>query len=205
MKKGLFIVLEGGEGSGKTTLAKNLAAMLECDGLDVVLTREPGGVDVAETIRGVIMDFDISKKTEALLFAAARVEHLNNKVMPAINSGKIVICDRYIDSSIVYQGIAGELGIEEVKNLNNWATNNTYPDLTIYLKLDPKVGLARINSNNREVNRFDLNGLDFHNKLASGYDELFNNRDKSMIVNAHQNQDEIAKICFKEIMKQING
>ena len=112
LKSGIFIVLEGGDGSGKTTQAKLIAEYLKNNGFSVVLTREPGGVDTAEKIRTIILNEDVDPVTEALLFASARREHLVKKVIPALNEGKIVICDRFLYSSLAYQGYARGLGIE---------------------------------------------------------------------------------------------
>ena len=155
MKKGYFITIEGGEGSGKSTLADNLKISLEAKGFEVLITREPGGIEVSEKIRSVIMDYDITPKTEALLFAAARVEHLEKKVIPAINKGIIVISDRYIDSSVVYQGFARGLGVDTIRDLNLWATDNFLPSLTLFLNIDPQIGINRIMDNDRQTNRFD--------------------------------------------------
>ncbi len=204
MKKGLFITIEGGEGSGKTTLAKNLANVLNKDNINTIVTREPGGLEVAEKIRNVIMDYDITSKTEALLFAAARVEHLAQKVIPAIETGSVVISDRYIDSSLVYQGYARGLGIDKVNELNMWATDSYRPDLTFYLKLDPEVGLARINDTLREKNRFDYEALKFHNLLNEGYKKVFDNQNHVITIDASMTQDEILSEVLSKVMRKIN-
>lgn len=169
-----FITFEGTEGSGKTTIINMVKEYLEKKGKDFILTREPGGIKIAEQIRNVILDMnntDMDPKTEALLYAASRIEHLNKKVIPALNSGKIVICDRYLDSSLVYQGEARGLGIEEVYKINSFATNNL-PDLTIFIDVKPEVGLARIKNNNRDVNRLDLEKMEFHQRVYNGYQKL---------------------------------
>lgn len=170
--KGLFITLEGGEGSGKTTIAKLVKEELEKQGYEVMLTREPGGVDIAEDIRNIILDVNntnMDSRTEALLYAASRRQHLVEKVLPALKENKIVICDRFVDSSLVYQGIARGIGIDEVYNMNLFAIDDIMPTLTIFFDVDPKTGLERVHSNNREVNRLDLESLDFHNKVYQGY------------------------------------
>lgn len=170
LKSGIFIVLEGGDGSGKTTQAKLIAEYLKNNGFSVVLTREPGGVDTAEKIRTIILNEDVDPVTEALLFASARREHLVKKVIPALNEGKIVICDRFLYSSLAYQGYARGLGIENVYNINALAVEDCFPDLTIMLDLDVQTGIDRIFSNRtEETNRLDKESLEFHSKVREGY------------------------------------
>ena len=170
---GIFISFEGGEGSGKTTIAALVKEELEKVGYNVVLTREPGGVSNAENIRNIIVDVhntNIDPKTEALLYAASRRQHLVEKVIPALNEGKIIICDRFVDSSMVYQGIARKLGIEEVYNMNLFATENILPIRTIFFDIKPELGLQRVYANkDREVNRLDLEKIEFHNDVYNGY------------------------------------
>ena len=205
MECGYFITVEGGEGSGKTTLFEGLYTKLTDAGFDVMITREPGGVDVSENIRQVIMDYNITSKTEALLFAAARVEHLEKKVKPALANKMIVISDRYIDSSVVYQGYARDLGVDVVRDLNLWATSDFLPDLTLYLKLDPVIGIARIKDNNRDTNRFDEESFSFHEKLSNGYDEVLLNHSGVVTLDASVLPDVIIDDAFNHIMELING
>ncbi len=206
MKQGLFVSLEGGEGSGKTTTANIIKEMLEAKGYEVVLTREPGGVRVSEAIRSVIMDYNLHKKTEILLFAAARIEHLYQKIIPALNENKIVLCDRYIDSSIVYQGVAREGNVSEVKEVNYWATDHFLPDLTFFFDVEPKVALARICGEEREVNRFDQETLEFHTTIYDGYKKLASDNPKRIKkIDATQSQIEVATAIYNEIMAGING
>jgi dTMP kinase len=176
MNKGIFISLEGPEGAGKTTIISTLANELEKLGYQVLQTREPGGIEIAEKIRSVILDKShtaMDPKTEALLYAAARRQHLVEKVEPALESGKIVLCDRFIDSSLAYQGYARGLGVEEVYLINQFAIGERMPELTIYFDIDPQIGLNRINQHqNREVNRLDLEDLHFHTKVREGYEIL---------------------------------
>lgn len=174
--QGFFISLEGGEGSGKTTVIERLRQEFEGRGLPVVITREPGGIDIAEQIRAVILDpanVAMDGRTEALLYAAARRQHLVEKVVPALERGEIVICDRFIDSSLAYQGYARGLGIDEIWSVNQFATGGLLPDITLYLDVDPQIGLSRIQANKqREVNRLDLERLDFHHKVREGYRQV---------------------------------
>ena len=171
-----FITLEGVEGSGKSTLINFIRDSIESNGKKVVVTREPGGIDIAEQIRSVILDkknIKMDGRTEALLYAAARRQHLVEKVIPSLNEGNIVLCDRFIDSSLAYQGYARGLGINEVFSVNKFAIEDLMPDLTLYLDLDPQIGLNRIAKNKgREINRLDLEEINFHIKVREGYEEV---------------------------------
>ncbi|WP_334078066.1 dTMP kinase [Paenibacillus sanfengchensis] len=175
-KKGLFITLEGGEGSGKTSVIHELGKALEERGIPYLVTREPGGIRIAEEIREVILNpvhTEMDSRTEALLYAAARRQHLAEKVEPALAQGITVLCDRFVDSSLAYQGYARGLGIDEVLSINLFATAGRFPDLTFYMDIEPEVGLARIAAaQGREINRLDLEGLDFHYKVREGYEIL---------------------------------
>src|SRR3954463_16800091 len=169
MNNGTFITFEGPDGAGKTTIINMVAKQLG----DILLTREPGGIDIAEQIRAVILDKEntsMDPRTEALLYAAARRQHLIEKVKPALSEGKIVLCDRFVDSSLAYQGFARGLGIDEVFAINHFAIENLMPQLTIYFDIEPELGLERINKNKgREINRLDLENLEFHQKVRAGY------------------------------------
>ena len=170
---GLFITLEGGEGAGKTTIANAVIDKLSTLGIETLYTREPGGIKIAEKIREVILDRDHTEmdcRTEALLYAAARRQHLVEKVKPAMDEGRIVLCDRFVDSSIVYQGYVRGIGMDEVREINQFAIEGFMPDLTIFFDIKPEIGLARIAANDsREVNRLDLEGLAFHELVYEGY------------------------------------
>lgn len=170
---GLFITLEGGEGAGKTTIANAVIDKLSTLGIETLYTREPGGIKIAEKIREVILDrnhTEMDCRTEALLYAAARRQHLVEKVKPAMDEGRIVLCDRFVDSSIVYQGYARGIGMDEVREINQFAIEGFMPDLTIFFDIKPEIGLARIAANDsREVNRLDLEGLAFHELVYEGY------------------------------------
>jgi len=169
----LFITFEGVEGSGKTTIAKLVVDKLVELGYKVLYTREPGGSEIAEQIRNIILNkknINLDPKTEALLFAASRRQHLVEKILPALKQGYIVISDRYIDSSLAYQGAARSLGIDEIKRINDFAVSGKYPDLTVFLDVAPEIGLNRIAiDKGREVNRLDVETLAFHNKVYQGY------------------------------------
>ena len=204
----MFITLEGPEGSGKTTAVKEAVKKLQEMGYQIVQTREPGGTPISEQIRNVILDkanTAMDPRTEALLYAASRRQHLVEKVWPAVKEGKIVICDRYLDSSLAYQGGARGLGVEEILNVNLFATENTWPDLTLLFDIDPKVGLARIASNaDREVNRLDLEKLDFHNKVRATFLQLAKRYpDRYVIIDASQSREEVAKATMEAILSRL--
>lgn len=213
MKKGLFIVFEGGEGTGKTTAIDAIYTWILENNLKCMKTREPGGITISEEIRQVILNKDnvaMDGRTEALLYAAARRQHLVEKVIPALEEGTIVLCDRFIDSSLAYQGYARGLGIEAVMSINQFAIGEYMPDVSILFDLDPKIGLERINSNNnREVNRLDLEKLDFHEKVRDGYNTVYkNNRDRIIKIDASKSKEnvvnEIKNILKTKIRIKIN-
>ena len=204
----MFITLEGPEGSGKTTAVNAAVAELEKRGYSIVRTREPGGTPIAEQIRNVILDkanTAMDPRTEALLYAASRRQHLVEKVWPAVKEGKIVICDRYLDSSLAYQGGARGLGVEEVLNINLFATENTWPDLTLLFDIKPEIGLARISANaNREVNRLDLEKIEFHNKVRESFLALARRfPDRYVIIDASLSRDEVAKATMEAILSRL--
>ena len=204
----MFITLEGPEGSGKTTAVEEAVEILKSKGYQIVRTREPGGTPISEEIRNIILDkknTDMDPKTEALLYAASRRQHLVQKVWPAIKEGKIVICDRFLDSSFAYQGGARELGIDEVLNINLFATENTWPDLTLLFDIDPEIGLKRIASNaNREVNRLDLEKLEFHKKVRNTFLELAKRYpDRYVIIDASKSKEEVKQLTLNAIMERL--
>ncbi len=209
MSKGIFVTFEGGEGVGKTSVINELVKKFDEDGIAYLVTREPGGSKIAEDIRNVILDknnTEMDPRTEALLYAASRRQHLVEKVLPALDEGKIVLSDRYIDSSLAYQGYARDIGIDEVLSVNLFATDGVMPDITFLFELDPEVGLQRIAVNsNREVNRLDLEKLPFHKKVYDGY-QILKNRypDRIIPIDASQSiQEECDEIY--EILKERIG
>lgn len=172
MKKGLFITFEGPDGSGKTTQIGRLKDYLAERGQDAVLTREPGGTPIGEKIRELILDknnTDMDSLTEAFLYASSRAQHVAQVVLPALEAGKTVICDRFTDSSVVYQGFGRKLG-DCVSAINQVATRGLKPDVTFFLKLPPKEGKSRIAE--AEQDRLELEKLEFHNEVFRGYEEL---------------------------------
>ena len=200
-----FITFEGPEGSGKTTLIHEITQRLESEGWEVVVTREPGGVKTGEDIRKILLEGEaIDDRSEALLFAASRREHLVNKVLPALREGKVVLCDRYIDSSLAYQGYARGIGVEEVRSINEFAINGLYPDLTLYLDIRASVGIQRINDNQRTQNRLDREKLDFHEKVVEGYRQIIHNEpNRFAVINAEQSIEEVANSAYESIIKYL--
>ena len=173
MSKGFLVSLEGPEGAGKTSVLEALIPILEDRGIEVLSTREPGGVLIGEKIREVILDpshTEMDPKTELLLYIASRRQHLVEKVLPALAAGKLVIMDRFIDSSVAYQGFGRGLDKEAIDWLNEFATDGLKPDLTLYFDIEVEEGLARIAANSdREINRLDMEGLDLQRKVRQGY------------------------------------
>ena len=173
MSKGFLVSLEGPEGAGKTSVLEALIPILEDRGIEVLSTREPGGVLIGEKIREVILDpshTEMDPKTELLLYIASRRQHLVEKVLPALAAGKLVIMDRFIDSSVAYQGFGRGLDKKAIDWLNEFATDGLKPDLTLYFDIEVEEGLERIAANSdREINRLDMEGLDLHRKVRQGY------------------------------------
>ena len=207
--KGFFITFEGTEGSGKTTVIEKVEKYYLEKGYQVIRTREPGGSKIAEDIRNVILDVNntnMDSITEAMLYAASRRQHLVEKVIPYMEKGYIVLCDRFIDSSLAYQGHARNLGIDKVYQLNLIATNGLLPDATIYIDVRPEVGLARIKTNNREQNRLDLEKLSFHDKVYEGYhivSEKF--KDRFKVINGEQDRESVFNDTVEVLNKIINN
>lgn len=171
MATGLFIAIEGGEGAGKSTHAKRLAEYLKSLGQEVVLTREPGGTPTAEKIRSILLDpeiTDMPDQTEALLFAASRADHAANSIRPALERGATVICDRYFDSSVAYQGYSRGLGAEKVRDLSLWATGNLIPDFTIYLDVPAEAGEQRMDG----TDRMEIQSRDFHEAVHQAFRDI---------------------------------
>ena len=204
----MFITIEGPEGSGKSTVANIIVRRLEQLGYDVVHTREPGGTPISESIRNVILDKNntsMDGRTEALLYAASRRQHLVEKIWPALKEGKIVLCDRFLDSSLAYQGYARGLGYDEVLNINLFATENTYPDLTLFFVIEPEAGLQRIAKNkNREVNRLDLEKLPFHQKVYDAFIELSKKfPERYVTIDASQSLEDVIKDAYNAIQERL--
>ncbi|MCA9765625.1 MAG: dTMP kinase [Carnobacterium sp.] len=200
---GIFITIEGPDGSGKTSVIKHLLPKLEKElAQKIVATREPGGSEIAEKIRELILNpehVEMDVRTEALLYAAARRQHLVEKIIPALNKGEIVICDRFVDSSLAYQGVARGIGLEPIAAINQFATGGLSPHLTLYLDLEAHIGLERINKNkdSRQFDRLDQENLAFHQTVRSAYLDLVKQNPTRMIaVNANQELEKVLSDCY---------
>lgn len=172
MNKGLFITLEGPDGSGKSTQIEYLRKYFFDRGIETVLTREPGGTEIGEKLRDIILDrgnSDMCDMTEALLYAASRAQHVEQLIKPALAAGKVVVCDRFIDSSIAYQGYGRKLG-DAVRMINEFAVDGCMPDLTFLLEISPEIGKSRIKSESQD--RLEQEEIAFHNRVYAGYREI---------------------------------
>ncbi len=169
--KGLFITLEGSDGCGKSTITRLLTKYLKGEGYSIVTTREPGGTKISEIIRDIILDSKNTKMsaiTESLLYAASRAQHVEEIIIPALKEGKIIICERFIDSSLVYQGIGRKLGINKIKEINDFATQNIEPDLTLFFDISPEQAINR-RKHRREKDRLERESVKFHKDVYEGY------------------------------------
>ncbi|ARS62908.1 dTMP kinase [Streptococcus mutans] len=197
MTKGIFISFEGPDGAGKTTVLEAILPQLKkLVAKEVITTREPGGVAIAESIRDLILDVNhtnMDDKTELLLYIAARRQHLVERILPELKKGNLVLVDRFIDSSVAYQGYGRGLDADAVTWLNNFATDGLQPDLTLYFDVDSQIGLTRIEKNKeREVNRLDLEQLDMHCRVRSGYLKLAQeNPDRIVTIDAARPLEEV--------------
>tara|TARA_A100000164_G_C21898175_1_gene769078 strand:+ start:479 stop:1153 length:675 start_codon:yes stop_codon:yes gene_type:complete len=202
-EKGIFITFEGGEGSGKSTQIKYLSNLLSDQKIEHIITREPGGTDVGEQIRKVLVQGNIKKLdsfSEFLCFAASRREHLKKIIIPALEDNKIVISDRFLDSSIVYQGMVGGLNLETILQVHNNFCYNKFPDLTLILDVDPELGLKRKNINTLIENRFESFENNFHTLVQEKFLELSKIYSKRCrLINANNDKDFI----FNEIVEHI--
>lgn len=199
MKKGLFISIEGPDGSGKSTQISLLRKYFEERGTDVVLTREPGGTPISEKIREIILDKnnkEMDAMTEALLYASSRAQHVAEVIKPALEAGKIVICDRFIDSSIAYQGYGRGLG-DCVRVINEYAVRGCMPDVTFLLEMDPKIGKERISADDQD--RLEQEKLEFHKKVFDGYMEIEKKFDRIIGIDAARSIEEISADIIKHI------
>lgn len=208
--QGLFITVEGPDGAGKSTLIQRLEKkLLEELTVPLVRTREPGGSEIAEKIREVILDpknTAMDDRTEALLYAASRRQHIMEKIKPSLAEGKVVLCDRFVDSSIAYQGAGRGIGIEEVATLNRFATEDLTPDITLYLDVDAQVGLNRIASknSNREKDRLELEAISFHNRVRNAYKVLLKKHpERIQLIDASQNADDVFNDAWKVVQEKI--
>ena len=206
---GTFITIEGLDGCGKTSVINLIAQQLKSDGRDIVCTKEPGGSTIAQRVRDILVDKENKNMdyiTETLLYAACRSQHLHDFIIPNLNEGKIVISDRYVDSSYVYQGIARNLGLDQVMAINSLVVKNHMPDLTIFIDIAPEKCLARLKKAKRAGTKVDLESLDFYNRVREGYliiNKLFN--DRVVKINGDQPLEKLAKEVYEAIDVFLRG
>ena len=202
MNRGKFITFEGNDGSGKTTISKLVYEQLSTQGINVIFTREPGGIEIAEQIRQIILDPNnktMDARTEALLYAASRRQHLVEKILPALNNGIHVICDRFIDSSLAYQGMGRQIGMQEVYDMNLFATEGILPDLTLFLDVSVEEAMNRMASREAK-DRLEQEDNAFHQRVRLGYEkvkELYPQR--IHVIDAHQSIEKVTENCMQEI------
>lgn len=202
--KGLFITLEGPDGSGKSTIIKLIGDILRKENIEFIETREPGGTPIGEQIRDILLDnrnTNMSYETEALLYAASRGQHIHEKILPALAEGKLVLCDRFILSSLAYQGVGRELGIENVKRINDFATQDIYPDLILFFDIDPKHTLKR-KLGSIDTDRLEKLGQGFHGKVYEGYMDVLKAYPQNIeVIDANKSIQEVLEESMKAIKK----
>jgi len=202
---GFFIAFEGGEGAGKSTQTELLSRRLAGEGFSVVVTREPGGTPTAEKIRSVLLDptiTDMPDHAEALLFAAARADHAANLIRPALENGAIVICDRYLESSVAYQGYGRNLGGTYIRELSEWATQGLLPDFTVYLDVPAQVSLDR----RKGTDRMEIQSLDFHLQTQQAFRDLAkNSQSQHIVIDATLPIDEIATLISDAVLAELKA
>ena len=204
MKKGLFITFEGLDGSGKTTQIKLLEGYLKKKGFEVITTIEPGGTTMGKKIRDILLDknnLNMSPRAETFLFQASRAELVSSIISPGLDQGKIVICDRFFDSTLVYQGIARGLGEKEIMDMNLWATEGLTPDITILLSVDETKGEKRLKKINKKKDRIELEGEQFKKKLYDGYLDLARrNKKRFAVINGEESINSI----FNQVKEKVD-
>lgn len=206
-RKGFFITLEGLDGCGKTTISKALYQHLDQMQIPVIYTREPGGIEIAEEIRKIILNKDyvaMDNRCEALLYAACRRQHLIEKIIPMLNKGYVVICDRFIDSSLAYQGIARNIGIQEILSINEFAIEGYYPDLTLYLSVDLEEAKRR-SAKRKEMDRIELEGNDFFKEVYNGYEYCVEKYPGRICkIDASLDVELVKQTCIRKVLELIN-
>ena len=206
MRKGIFITFEGPDGSGKTTISTYVCEQLTAMGYPVIYSREPGGIDIAEQIRNVVLDprnTAMDPKTEALLYTASRRQHFVEKIKPALENNEIVICDRFVESSLAYQGCGRQIGIDEVYQLNQFAIEGWLPDMTLFLDVSPEVGLKRLETRAFK-DRLDQETSDFHKRVYEGYQEVLRRyRDRMCVLDASRGEQEVKEEALRIVLERI--
>ena len=200
----MFITFEGPDGSGKSTIIQKVYDYLIENNYDVFKTREPGGSPIAEKIRNLILDTENTKmgyRTEALLYAASRAQHVEETIIPALNENKIVLCDRFLISSLAYQGVGRDLGIENVRKINEFAINGVFPDFVLFFDVDPITTLKRKSSLDT-ADRLEKEGNNFHERVYNGYKEILNSEKNIEIIDATQSVEDVFSQCIKVLKRR---
>ena len=205
--QGQFITIEGPDGAGKTSVIESLVPRLrDVAKCDIVETREPGGIPIAEEIRKVILSPDnhlMDDKTEALLYAAARRQHFVEKIKPSLDAGKMVICDRFVDSSLAYQGRARGIGVESIQEINDFATDQTVPDMTLYIDIDPETGIQRVQQSSVILDRIETSGIEFQQRVRHAYLDLWKeNLGRIVKIDGKQPLEQVVNDCFYAICQK---
>lgn len=200
----MFITFEGPDGSGKSTIIQKVYDYLIENNYDVIKTREPGGSPIAEKIRNLILDTENTEmgyRTEALLYAASRAQHVEETILPALNENKIVLCDRFLISSLAYQGVGRNLGIENVRKINEFAINGVFPDFVLFFDIDPITTLKRKSSLDT-ADRLEKEGNNFHERVYNGYKEILNSEKNIEIIDATQSVEDVFNQCIKVLKRR---
>ena len=200
----MFITFEGPDGSGKSTIIQKVYDYLIEINYDVIKTREPGGSPIAEKIRNLILDTENTEmgyRTEALLYAASRAQHVEETILPALNENKIVLCDRFLISSLAYQGVGRDLGIENVRKINEFAINGVFPDFVLFFDVDPITTLKRKSSLDT-ADRLEKEGNNFHERVYNGYKEILNSEKNIEIIDATQSVEDVFSQCIKVLKRR---
>ncbi|MDU1579303.1 dTMP kinase [Finegoldia magna] len=200
----MFITFEGPDGSGKSTIIQKVYDYLIENNYDVIKTREPGGSPIAEKIRNLILDTkntEMGYRTEALLYAASRAQHVEETILPALNENKIVLCDRFLISSLAYQGVGRNLGIENVRKINEFAINGVFPDFVLFFDVDPITTLKRKSSLDT-ADRLEKEGNNFHERVYNGYKEILNSEKNIEIIDATQSVEDVFNQCIKVLKRR---
>lgn len=198
---GKFITIEGIDGCGKSTLAENLSDALGKTGASVVLTKEPGGSELGKTLRKILQEQKdpVCEKAEYLLFAADRAQHFKQIIEPALESNKIVISDRWCDSSVAYQGYGRGIDVEMIKSVNFWATDELKPDLIFYIRIDAQTAFDRIKKRNLELTAFEKEKVEFWARVQRGYEELFMNNKNVVVLDGKMPQEELLRQAMAQL------
>lgn len=200
----MFITFEGPDGSGKSTIIQKVYDYLIENNYEVIKTREPGGSSIAEKIRGLILDTENTKmdyRAEALLYAASRAQHVYETILPALNDKKIVLCDRFLISSLAYQGVGRDLGIENVRNINEFAIDGVYPDFVLFFDVDPITTLKRKSSLDT-ADRLEKEGNNFHKRVYNGYKEIIKSEKDIEIIDATKSVEDVFNQCIKVLKRR---